>query len=660
MFIAAVLALVAQQQQLPESPVKRIDFQAPAREVVAGDSVQLHVRALDANGQPVPGAVVSVGMRGGNGEGAIKGSDTPWLIASSVGKFPLQLSAVVPGTKPFVDTTVVMYGVPGPAVRLVVDPKPATLVAGQTLRLGAVGYSRLNDRTTSGIRWASGNARVATVDHDGFVTALAPGVTQLTVTSGTASLTLPLRVVANTLKTLAITPAKTTVRQGDVVQFTIDAPGLMPTWSFSPGDGQISSDGKFVGYREGTYTITAMLGSLAASTTVKVADRDVRRSVTVVGRLPREQFGTSEVWIHPNGKVAYLGTHMGGDRLYAIDISNPSKPVVTDSLVDNMRLTNDMQTTSDGRLMVFSREGAADRKNGIVIADVTDPLHPKKISDFTDGVTSGVHSIYIYRDRYVYLTNDGTGAIDIVDISDPKNPKRAGSWKTARPDAARYVHDLDIEDGLLYASYWNDGLIVLDIGNGRWGGTPEMPKLVSQFKYQLDSLYKDVEDVSRMGFGRGTHTAWRQRNGGKYVFIADEVYMNGNIAGAKDESASRMYGTMQVIDVSDIKNPKSVAWYTPEQGGVHNLWQAGDTLYMGVYDGGFRVFDISGELKGDLRAQAREMASISTADMRGFVKNQAMTWGVVVNPADGLAYVNDFYNGLWVIRVNPKQPKPIL
>ena len=59
---------------------------------------------------------------------------------------------------------------------------------------------------------------------------------------------------------------------------------------------------------------------------------------------------------------------------------------------------------------------------------------------------------------------------------------------------------------------------------------------------------------------------------------------------------------MQVIDVSDIFHPKSVAWYEPEYGGVHNVWVAGDTLYMGAYNAGFRAFDISGELRGDLRA----------------------------------------------------------
>jgi hypothetical protein len=177
--------------------------------------------------------------------------------------------------------------------------------------------------------------------------------------------------------------------------------------------------------------------------------------------------------------------------------------------------------------------------------------------------------------------------------------------------------------------------------------------MVSQFKYDLDSLYRDVEAASASGFTRGTHTAWRHN---QYVFIADEVYRNGEIKGAKDASADRMYGTLQVVDVSDIEHPRSVAWYTPEQGGVHNVWVVADTLYLGAYDAGFHAFDISGVLKGDLRAQGREIASLNTADMDGFVKNAAQAWGVVVNPKDGLAYVNDFNNGLWIVRIDPKPP----
>ena len=35
-------------------------------------------------------------------------------------------------------------------------------------------------------------------------------------------------------------------------------------------------------------------------------------------------------------------------------------------------------------------------------------------------------------------------------------------------------------------------------------------------------------------------------------------------------------------------------------------------------------------------------------------RNMAMTLGVVVK--DGLAYVNDDNNGLWIVRMEPRQP----
>ncbi|NUO40254.1 MAG: hypothetical protein HOQ31_16800 [Gemmatimonadaceae bacterium] len=126
--------------------------------------------------------------------------------------------------------------------------------------------------------------------------------------------------------------------------------------------------------------------------------------------------------------------------------------------------------------------------------------------------------------------------------------------------------------------------------------------------------------------------------------------LRGQGRGARDGQAHRR---RRVAD-----HRKAVASYTPEYGGVHNVWVAGDTLYLGAYDGGFHVFDISGELRGDLRAQDREIAHLQTADMEGNTKNAAFTWDVVVNPKDGLAYVNDYNNGLWVVKVEPR-PQPV-
>jgi hypothetical protein len=500
---------------------------------------------------------------------------------------------------------------------------------------------------------------------DGALTAVAPGRATVTATAGTATKALEIEVLPADVTSVELTPASPQARTGDVIAFTVtvkdrsgsEISGLTPTFLFSPGRGEIGPDGRFVGYDAGTYQVTASFGSRSADAHVTLAPRDVRRSAKVVGRLPRTRFQTGEVWIHPNGNVAYLSSVLGGDVVYAIDISTPAKPTVVDSVVLNARTINDVMTTPDGNFAVMTREGAADRKNGIVIADTRDPLHPKVIADFTDGVTGGVHSAFIHRQpkygTHVYLTNDATGELMVVDINDPWKPKQVARWAPRTNSAARYVHDIAVQDGLLYGSWWNDGLVIVDVGHGIKGGSPSNPKLVSQFKYKLDDLYRNVEKEGGPGFIRGTHTAWRHKN---YVFIGDEVF--GNLEAQKlfSGAPARAHGRLQVIDVSDIENPKSVAWYEPEYGGVHNVWVAGDTLYMGAYNAGFRAFDISGELRGDLKAQGRELVHVHTADGEGRIANVPMTWGVVVNTKDGLAYVNDLNNGLWIVRIEPKEP----
>jgi hypothetical protein len=663
LFLLAALLQQAQPvaQSAPASPVVRIAI-APARLVVAAsDSIHLTAVAYDAKGAPVEQA----GLRfsGGAANAGVIDS-TGWVIARGTGKITGAVMSIIPGYRPYIHRFEVVV-VPDAPSRIAIGALPTNVVVGQRVHATAEVYTNAGDlRGGDTVHWSSSASSIVGVDADGVVTAAAPGRVVVTATDGSASATASIAVVPNTIASVEVSPRRQTVRTGDVVRLTAsprdakgrEITGLTPAWSFSPGQGEIDPDGAFVAYEPGTYVVTGSYGTRAADAVLTVEPRDVRRPVRVVGRLPRTTYPTSEVWVHPNGKVVYLGTHGGGDRLYAIDITNPAHPVVVDSIQSNTRLVNDLMTTPDGNYLVFTREGASDRKNGIVIADARDALHPKVIGEFTDGVTGGVHSAFVATQpkygTHVYLTNDATGAIHIVDIGDPAHPKEVATWKTPGSDnSGRYVHDVAVQDGLLYGAWWNDGLVILDVGNGIKGGSPSNPQFVSQYKYDLDKLYRDVEAVSGPGFTRGTHTAWRYRN---YVFIADEVYRNGIVAGAKDASAGRMYGTLQVVDVSDIEHPRAVAWYTPEYGGVHNVWVAGDTLYLGAYDGGFHVFDVSGELRGDLRAQGREIAHLHTADMDGVNKNAAFTWGAVVNPKDGLAYVADFNNGLWIVRVEPK------
>ncbi|HEU4993713.1 MAG TPA: Ig-like domain-containing protein [Gemmatimonadaceae bacterium] len=657
--VLAVVALLQQQNSQPT--VARVVVTPANPAVVAGDTLRLRAQAFDAQGQAVQNVRIVFNAAGANFEAKV---DTAGLLtAGAVGTVPVAAIALVPGGRPITQRLEVRI-VPGPAARVAVAPASAKLLVGQRLRLDGVAYSAAGDRRTDRLAWTSSAPGVAQVSGVGVVTAVAPGRATVTAKAGDATQAVTVEVVSANVRSISVTPGATTARTGDVIRFQAvvtdraghEINGLTPTW-LTTGDALVDDGGAFVGNRAGSYQVTASFGSRSADASVTLSPRDVQREVKLVGKLLRTTFATSEVWIHPNHNVAYLGTHLGGDRVYAIDISNPANPTVVDSIIVNARVINDMMTTPDGNYMVITREGADNRKNGIVIADTHDPLHPKAISEFTDGVTSGVHSAFIHtQEKYgthVYLTNDGTGALHIIDINDPAHPKEAAQWRPRQTTAGVMLHDIDVQNGLLYASWWNDGLIILDVGNGIKGGTPSKPVVVSQFKYDLDSLYRRVAFEGGPGFIRGTHTAWRHKN---YVFIADEVFGNTAAQSLFSGAPSRAHGRLQVIDVTDVEKPRSVAWYEPEYGGVHNVWVLGDTLYIGAYNAGFKAFDVSGELRGDLYAQGRLIGDFMPADPKGKVPNAAMTWGVVVNPKDGLAYVNDFNSGLWVLQLVPKSP----
>ena len=651
LFLAFPAALAAQS-------VSRVVVTPTNPTVVAGETLQLKAQALDANGRPVNGVTIRFQQTGGNFEGTV--SPEGLVSAGAVGSFPVVVSAVSGNEKPVI-ARVEVRQIPGPASAIKVSPAVTKLLVGQAITLKARVFSKAGDLRGDGVTWTTSAANVARVDGNGTVTGAAPGQATITAKVGTVSWAQAVTVLQAGATTLTLTPGATNARTGDVIRFTLDVKGdggaavtgLTPTWLIAPGDGVIDADGAFVGYEAGTYTVIASLGQRSAQTTVTLTARDVRRPAQLLGSLVRTAFPTSEVWLHPTAPIAYLGTHLGGDRVYVLDVANLAAPTIIDSVMLNARVINDVMTSEDGKVMVITREGADDRKNGIVLYTLEDPRHPKKAGEFTDGVTAGVHSAYIYTQprfgRHVYLTNDGTGALHIIDINDPAKPKEVAVWKTPRSDAGRSLHDIDVRDGMVYASYWNDGLVVLDVGKGVKGGSPSNPTVVSQFKYDLNALYKQVEAVDGPGYIRGTHTAWRHKD---YVFIADEVFTMTDIQKLSAKGASRAYGRLQVVDVSDVANPKSVAWYEPEYGGVHNIWIAGDTLYMGAYNAGFRAFDISGELRGDLRAQQREITNFMPMDPKGFIPNTTMTWGVVVK--DGVAYVNDFNTGLSLVRIAPK------
>lgn len=657
---AAVLLAVLQQQPAPPAPpaapraptggISRSVVQPAEAAVLVGDTLRLQAVGYDSAGRVVP-AKVTWFATGGSFEGAV--DSTGLVTAGSTGTITVTAllrpnSGGRSGTA-FGRVTIL----PQPASKIVVTPSVSRLYQGQSLALDAAPYAANEDRRYDEVRWTSDKPAVVSVTPDGRVTAKVQGQATITATAGRASWRQTITVVPNPVSAIAVEPAAAEARTGDVVPLRFVARAgprpvtdARPEWSVNTGGGEVTDAG-FVAEQPGTYRVFATFAGRSAEAVVTVRPRDARRPTTLVGRLPIK-FTTAEFWLHPDGKHGYLTTI--ADRFYAIDVSNPVKPAITDSLILDARVINDLMTTEDGKYGVVTREGSSSRKNGIVVLSFEDPAHPKPIADFTETVTGGVHSTFIYK-GYVYLTDDATGSMRVIDIRDPYKPKQVARWQTPRADAGRMLHDIDVKDGLAYLSYWNDGLVILDVGNGTKGGSPENPVLVSQLKYDLNSLYREVEAVGGPGFIRGTHTAWRA---GKYVFVGDEVFSAKPrpTEGIGVVGLGRAYGRLHVVDVSDIAHPKVVAHYEPKDGGTHNVWVAGDTLYLGDYQGGLRVLDISGELRGDLLAQGREIAHVITGDKQGFFPNAPNAWGVIYR--DGYIYVPDVNSGLWIVKVDAK------
>ena len=431
-----------------------------------------------------------------------------------------------------------------------------------------------------------------------------------------------------------VVPARASGRTGDVVRFRIETEDGEVTGTLSwavAGRGAFiepeGAEGVFVAEEPGNYQVLAIVDREVRTATVEVTPRLSETELSLVGRGVISEYNTGDMWAFEgiDGRdYVYVGT-FGHDWMKAYDVTDPENPIVTDSLWVDARRINDVKIHPERRIGIITREGASDRRNGIVILDLNDPAHPAILSEYTETLTGGVHNVWISGEHdLVYACHNGTSDLHIIDISDPANPKQVGRWGLDKED--KTLHDVIVQDGYAYLSYWDDGVIMLDVGAGSHGGSPTEPRLVSQFAYPIGN----------------THVAWRA---GRYLFVGDELFPS-------DWSPSRPIearGYIHVIDYTDIEHPHEVARYEVPEAGSHNVWVEDDKLYVGYYQGGLRVVDVSGELRGDLYRQGREIAAFKTADARSVVPNYPMTWGAQV--FKGHIFSSDFNSGLWVTRL---------
>ena len=532
-----------------------------------------------------------------------------------------------------------------PVARIDIDSPAYASYAGTSFTLtGRAITTAGEEHAEEVVAWSSADEAVATVTADGRLALVRPGAVRIVGEAGGVQGELALDVVANPVEDLTVASPESRVRTGDVVRLAVaatDASGagvddIALAYQVERGDGAAAAataymDGAFVAEEPGQYRIRVDAGTTSEMVDLEVFPREATREVTLVGQGP---LGTtsSDLWVFEglDGRdYAYTGT-MSAATMYAWDVTDPAAPAIVDSVRVDGRRVNDVKINDDRTIAIVTSENASNRRNGITLIDITNPADPETITHYTEGLTGGIHNVWFVGDL-VYAINDGTLDVHIIDISDPANPFEAGRWGLDKPN--KYLHDVSVVDGIAYLSYWNDGLVMLDVGDGRWGGTPTEPQLISSYSY----LY----DINGALFGN-THHAIRY---GDYVFLGDEIF------GCPDCDGPRGY--VHVVDVSDIENPREVAEFRLPDAGSHNLWVEDDLLYIAYYQGGLRIVDVSGELRGDLLAQGREVASFMTTPEG---ENTTMAWGP--QPYKGNIFVSDMRTGLWVMNLAPARVIP--
>jgi hypothetical protein len=544
-----------------------------------------------------------------------------------------------------------------PQVTNVTITAPAGPVyAGSTTRLDVAATDAAGAiRTDEEVRWSSSDASVATVNRRGEVTALKAGAVTVVATVGSTRGERRLTIVASPIAHIALTVNAEQVRTGDVVHVTAVAHDaarrVVPATTFRfalsstvadtvPGGAapaEVDAKGRFVAELPGEYTVFAIAGGQIAQKNISVSGRDVGRNIKILGRGQVTNVQSSDIWIceGADGRdYAVTGSHADGGITYFWDITDSANPVKTDSVVIDARTVNDVKMDEGCTVAVLTREGASNRRNGLVIVDIRNPRDVNVLANYDEGLTGGVHNVYVYK-KHIYALSGGR-RYDIINIEDPSKPRKVSQFELDTPGHG--IHDVWVHDGIAYSSQWQDGVILVDVGNGVAGGSPEKPVQFAQYKYKSTG---------------GVHTAlpFKSKTGKFYVLAGDGMIWPYGIS---LEEPSEPGGFIHVIDFTDVKNPEEVARYQIPDAGPHNYWIENEILYIAHYNAGVRVVDVSGELKGDLLRQGREMAKFKPFDKDGVVPNSPMTWGVM--PWKGNFFFSDMNSGLWSAQLEPKRP----
>ena len=207
--------------------------------------------------------------------------------------------------------------------------------------------------------------------------------------------------------------------------------------------------------------------------------------------------------------ASFVAAVMIGDEYYAmvtaqrdkgiqiINITDPASPSPTASInsttagFGGMTFVNDIAVTEIGGHHYAMVE---DRGQTVFVINVTNPASPQYVSNATNGQdgfvldgTSGIAATEIGGRYYALVTSFNDNSLQVIDVTNPANPKAAGFARDGEDGFTELRHPLGITTAEIEGRHYalvtasdDDGLQIIDITN------PYSLSAVSTFTAQVD------------------------------------------------------------------------------------------------------------------------------------------------------------------------------
>ena len=227
--------------------------------------------------------------------------------------------------------------------------------------------------------------------------------------------------------------------------------------------------------------------------------------------------GVMDIAVNETGDTAFAA---GSDTLYAIDVSNPQRPIVTGKL-EGIRSGRQIEV-SHGLAAVTSRA------DGVFFCDVRNASALQIVSHYdTIELATGV----CIKGNLCFITCRHYG-VEIVDISDPAHPVHISNV------LAGEAQSVFVDQNFMYVGAWMEREIrIFDISD------PAAPRPVSRCK--LDGFGDGVFVRNGLCYAATGHHARRLNNRRKFLhydFVTEDVLSEG-------------YGGGHGLEIFDVSDP---------------------------------------------------------------------------------------------------------